>query len=314
MKTTIQISILLLSTQLSFSQTAGEFKRLLKKSAEELREEKYKGGLNKFKEFYTAIPAAMLPELQKYENDTTVKVRSFIYRLTDRIGKKNTNVPLRKDIVYRLVTACKDNDAGIRARAASALKWYKQEEFTEQSKNQLAAYLSSGPAIYKNIVRIIGWLEMYNQISPIRNLLNNDTLLTDDKDRWQLHLSLARMGNQEAADYCTNLVRNKGVNDRIIHHMFRDLVYTRQSQAIDYMVEVLQSEDQNCMAPNPDLKGNIVCGYRVMELLAPIIEDFPLKMARGIPQIQTNDYEQALETSRMWFRENPEYNIKTDRY
>ncbi len=313
MKTVFTILIFILSTNITYSQTKGDFRRLLKKSVEELKENEYKGGLNKFKKFYTSIPAAILPELQKYEKDTAVKVRSFVYRLTDRIGKKNTDVSTGQQVVYRLVLACKDDDPGIRTNAALLLKGYKQKEFTKQSKNQLTAYLSSGAAVYKNIVKIIGYIEMYNLISPIKDLLKNDTLLTG-MDRWQLHLSLARLGNQEATDYCLNLVRSKGVNDRIIHILFKDLVYTRQPQAIDYLVEILQSEDKNCRSPNPDSRSSIVCGYRVMELLTPVIENFPLEMINGIPQVDTNDYKQALKTARIWFRKNPEYIIKTDKY
>jgi hypothetical protein len=84
--------------------------------------------------------------------------------------------------------------------------------------------------------------------------------------------------------------------------------------AYDYLITVLNDDTKNCMSPNPNSGAQIVCGYRVMEFLAPVIANFPLKTYEGINQIKTDNYQAALETARAWFKENPDYKIKDDTF
>jgi hypothetical protein len=50
-----------------------------------------------------------------------------------------------------------------------------------------------------------------------------------------------------------------------------------------------------------------------MELLAPVIVDFPVKTdATG--QLATEDYDHALQVVRKWFINNTEYKMKEDSY
>ena len=56
------------------------------------------------------------------------------------------------------------------------------------------------------------------------------------------------------------------------------------------------------------------CGYRIMEYLAPVIKDFPLKTdASG--DVITKDYEHALMQVREWLKNKGEhYVIETNTF
>ncbi len=314
-KQIILILILLLSTQLTFAQTASQFKKLMKKSVKEIHNSKGKKTVSayQFKEYITVAADDILKELPKYETDTLINVRRLVYDLYYQTGRKNDKQDIRQEAVFHLVIGCKDKDASLRSNTANKLKYFNKNDFSEISKKLLINYLSESQDIYKNTVRIVGFLDMDEQISKLQDLLN-DTILQKESVRWEVQLTLARLGDEDMISYCTKLSRSKGVNDRIIHFLLKDLVYTRQKQAFDYLLDILYSDAKNCRPANPDLYDPIVCGYRIMELLAPATEDFPFETYPGTSQLKADNYDDALETVRKWFREHPDYVIKKETY
>ena len=136
-----------------------------------------------------------------------------------------------------------------------------------------------------------------------------------DKVKWAAHLALARMGDNTEIAYCIRVVQSKQMNNAIVYNLVPSLIYTRQKAVFDYLITILNSDEKNCNSSNPDNDSRIVCGYRVMEFLAPVIKDFPLQTIPGINQIKTNNYDAALETARKWFKEKGEkYEILNDNY
>ncbi len=127
--------------------------------------------------------------------------------------------------------------------------------------------------------------------------------------KWAIALALARQGSSEHTNYCVQLANKLPANNNLISYIIPDLIYTRQKQAIDYCVQIINKDSKDCYSPNPDKPEFILCAYFVMELLAPVIMDFPLKTdATGT--LVTGDYEKALITARAWFANNPNYKIK----
>lgn len=314
-KQIIIILTFLLSSQLISAQSASQFKKLMKKSVKEIHDSKGKKSISayQFKEFITAVPDAILEDLKKYESDTLANARRLVYNIYYQVGKKNEKPEIRQEAVYHLVSGCKDTEPGIRSNLANKLKYFLKTDFSEASKNLLINYLSDNEDIYKNTVRLTGFLDMNEQISKLQELLN-DTSLQKESIRWEVQITLARLGDEDMISYCTDLARSKGVNDRIIHFLLKDLVYTRQKQAFDYLLDILYSDAENCRPANPDLYDPIVCGYRIMELLAPATEDFPFETYPGTSQLKADNYDDALEAVRQWFRDHPDYVIKRDTF
>jgi len=315
MKQILIILSLLISAQFTFAQSASRFKKQLKRSVKEIRSSNGKKTVSDyiFKEYITAIPEDILKELPKYEIDTLVNVRRLVYGLYYQVARKNNNKNIRQEAIYHLVKACSDKSNDLRTSSARKLKYFNKEDFSEKSKEIIIGSLSENKTIFKNTVRLVGFLEMENQIEKLKDMLS-DTTLQEEKIRWEIHVTLARLGEEDEIRYCTNLARSKGVNDRIIHYLLKDLIYTRQKQAFDYLLDILYSEAKNCRPANPDLYDKIVCGYRIMELLAPAIEDFPFESYPGTSQLKAKDYDKVLEDVRQWFKDNPDYVIKRDKF
>jgi hypothetical protein len=315
MKHILTIFTLIIALHATNAQTASQFKKLLKKSVNEIHDSKGKKSISSylFKEYITAIPEDLLKELPKYEEDTITNVRRLIIDLYYQTAKKNDILDIRQEAVLNLVKACKDKEPDFRKSTGNKLKYFKKEDFSLEAKTILINYLSDDKEIFKNTVRLIGFLDLEEQISKLNELLN-DTSLTEESIQWEVRVTLARLGDEEQISYCTELARSKGVNDRIIHYLLTDLVFTRQTQAFDYLLDILYSDATNCRPPNPDLYDPIVCGYRIMELLAPAVEDFPFETYPGTTQLKADDYDKALDDVRIWFREHPDYVIKRDTF
>lgn len=315
MKQILIILSLLISVHTASAQSASKFRKLMKKSVKEIQKSKGKKSVSAyiFKEYFTAIPEDILKELPKYETDSLTNVRRLVYELYYQVSRKSNNAQIRQKGVLHLVKACKDTKLDLRIGSAKKLKYYKKEDFSEEAKTQLITYLSENKDIYKNTVRLIGFLDMNEQISKLNDLLN-DTTIKNESIRWEVRVTLSRLGDEEQTAYCTNLARSKGVNDRIIHYLLQDLIYTRQIEAFNYLLDILYSEAKNCRPANPDLYTPIVCGYRIMEILAPAIKDFPFETYPGTSQLKAKDYDNALEDVRQWFRDNTDYEITRDTF
>lgn len=119
------------------------------------------------------------------------------------------------------------------------------------------------------------------------------------------------MGDQEAIDYLLRKLQSAPINDNFIYDFAPDLVYTRQPEIFDFLERIIQSDEQNCLPADPDASGKILCGYRVMEYIAPVIENYPLPTDE-FGELEVDDYKTALQQVRVWFTQNEGYVIKRD--
>ena len=103
-------------------------------------------------------------------------------------------------------------------------------------------------------------------------------------------------------------IKQQPLNDDVVYELLPDLVYTRQKDALDYLVAIIQSDEKRCQSADPEAEQNIRCGYRVLELLAPVIADFPLTLDES-GDLAVSDYPQALEEARRWLTEHEDYKI-----
>ncbi len=306
----VLILVLLLPQGLN-AQSVSKFKKQLKDAVKEIRDSKGKKFVSDldFADYYALIPADIIKELPQYEKDTLPNVRRLVYAIYYQTGRKSGDAAIRTSAVKALVKGLNDPEPDIRRTNAAKLKLFGMEDFSPEAKELLKQSLKSSKEFYKYSVRFIGFLDMQEQISDLYALLN-DTLLKDEAVKWELRITLSRLGAVEQTEYCTDLARSKGVNDHIIHFLLNDLVYTRQKYAFDYLLDILFSDEPFCMPANPYLSDPIVCGYRIMEMLAPVIEDFPFETSKGSTQLKSDNYEQTLNDVRKWFIEHPGYEIK----
>jgi hypothetical protein len=247
----------------------------------------------------------LIEGLSSFFSDSTTSVRSKAYYFIYKKGITSKTKHQQK-AVLKLLDACKDKNGGIVGQALSYLQEFPPESFEKEAKNTIDNLLGKNQVFhFKKLVMLAGSIGTGREIMHKRLLqpdINNET-------RWILSLGLARQGNDELTNYCMEQVKNMSINNDFVSYIVPDLIYTRQTSAINYCIEIINSDKKACFSPNPDKPEFILCGYRVMELLAPVIEDFPYKTdATG--SLITNDYKKALTETRNWFAKNPTYRIK----
>lgn len=268
---------------------------------------------------YPAIPKqlslsenskAVLGLLSGYQQDSITFVRSKAYTLIQLAGNNSRQDNLREVAVSRLVEGAADKDSGNAGIALDYLTSFRQQDFNPVSKDSIRALFKRKSSHFEKLVKLCGFLGMTDLKEEIRAFTqvgNNQSI------RWASLVSLTRMGDVTATNELVRRARKLPVNDDVIYSVFPDLVYTRNREAIDYMIEVLQRDDANCMSADAEREAAIPCGYRVMEQLAPIVKGYPLQLdASG--DVKTNDYVAALKTVREWFGKHAKYEILTDRY
>ncbi len=250
----------------------------------------------------------LMEALSEYTADTVPDIRLKIYNLADRIGEHSDDQQVRNLAVDMLTGGLRDPDVGIVGVVSGKLLTYRKSDFSVQNRIQIASLVTSSTPFLGNILKLAGHLEL-EVTEQLRTLVSDSQL--SNQYRFQAQLALARTGDEQSLNHITNRLNSVEINDRFIYSMVPQLVYTRQKPIIDFLVEVIQSDELNCYSANPNSDGKILCGYRVMEYLAPIIVDFPIPLDEfGEPDI--TDYRIALEEVRVWFDMHPDYEIRVE--
>ena len=287
--------------------------KLVNETMELRRQGNYWKGLSPFRAFIKDSAQAMINAFEPYTTDSLENVRSLAYNAIAVSGQKSTNLQGRQLAVSILTSACTDKEASLRKNIAGQLENFLKNDFTTESKQKLANLLNMEQTYYANTLKLIGFLEMKEQIDALKGIIDsglvkNRTLL------WDVHLTLARLELEDEINYCVNFVRSTGLNDKVIYNLFPDLAYMRSKEATDYMIEVLNSDSKDCYSPNPDNPVKIMCAYRVMEYLAPIVKDFPLETDRD-GELDIDNYEESLQICRRWFQQHVgDYEIDRSRF
>lgn len=258
----------------------------------------------------TANEATLLNALPSYQNDTLTAVRSRAYNIAKRIGQKSANLPVRQTATAQLMRGIADPDAGISGNASTGLTGFRPEDFSPATREQLIAQLQVNTPHLDQVALLAGFLQPPKAQPMLQQLL---TAQVSPTTRWAIRLALARIGDEAAIDYILNKLSTAPVNDALVYDIVPGLVYTRQPAIFNYLKDLIMSEEANCQSADPDASQNILCGYRVMEQLAPALEDFPVAVdAYG--ELVTDDYEQSLQEVRAWLSDREAYRMKQEIY
>ena len=259
-------------------------------------------------------PEAVLKALTLYQSDTLLTVRDWIYEQYHNILQEH-EMPLsmRQEIVSKLIDGLADEKTGIRNDCVDYLKQCSRQDFTTQTQEQFSARFNSKSWFSKDFILLAGFIGNA-PCKPTLEDLANAPASGQHKLRWHSNLALARMGDNNAMNWCLSQVNRIGINDDVTYELLPGLVYTRQQRMFEYLVNVLDSDEKRCTSSDPDSDEPILCGYRVMEYLAPVIKGYPLKQLPS-GDIDTKDYHKALLSVREWFtKKKDSYEILKDTF
>ncbi len=211
-----------------------------------------------------------------------------------------------------LLEACKDKESGNSGVASRALSTFSSGDFSSYAADSILALISSHAYHLERIILLSGFIHNSSTISFLENLkISGDSLTA--KQRWTVDLALARLGNRESIEYCLDKVRSTGVDDRTVTHLFPDLAYIRNKEAFDYMLNEILSDEEKCLSANPDNEKPVICAFRIMELVAPYMRDFPVKLT-SYGELAIDNYDEALIKVKEWISRNKNYSLEITIY
>ena len=249
-----------------------------------------------------------LMALDVYAKDTLDIIRSKAALITRVVGTRSVVSAIRQQSVTQLIGAAKDKSTGNAGVALNYLTEFKKSDFTKVHRDSLIALFKRNPPYIDVLAKLIGFLDIQELKNDLFAMSQQSTL--GRKERWSAILALARMNDERAVNDMMNRVKRMPVMDGVVYEVFPDLVYTRRPEAIAYLVEALNSDAKNCNSADAEREARIPCAYRVMEMLAPVIEGYPLKLDES-GDVVAKDYPAALQLTRDWFTKNKSYKILT---
>lgn len=257
----------------------------------------------------TEIRRLAIPEL---ESETTI-VRIKALALIKRHSLLSDDLKWRQECVSNILKLCKDIDSGAAGSAISSLKLYEKSDFSENTIKTANEILTTSSIFHLNdFIRLSGFVGNQNTKAILLNYVSSDSSLTM-KRKWNLKLALARLGDEDSFNYCYTKVKTMRMNDKVVDNMYADLAYTRNNIALTYLLQNILSNNKNCISRTPDFEEDVICAYKIMELVAPCISNFPIAIDK-YGDLLTEDIKEALAIVRDWINTESQLNINTNKY
>jgi hypothetical protein len=245
-------------------------------------------------------------------NNANPQVRYKIIDLVKRKAVSEPDADLRKKFVLFLLGCIKDKDGGNSGVASKSLCWFAKTDFDKQAGDSLCNLLFIKPAHFDQLVKLAGYINNDKCREMLQNKLVSDSLL-NLKDKWAIRLALARMGDAANAKYCFDKVKTQPVNDNVVTYLYPDLIYTRQPEAIHYMLGQILVDSKDCYSASPETEEKTICAFKIMEIAAPVIKNFPIQVDK-YGDLDIDNYGDALITVRNWITTKPEIIISNETY
>lgn len=156
---------------------------------------------------------------------------------------------------------------------------------------------------------LAGWLGRVDALSAVPRAYRRSLSDKNDYD-----LAMLRAGVPSFVAQLPGLLARLTVDDKFVYGLGPALLYTRRREVIDFFLTKILEDQRNCQVAEAHTEGRINCAYRLLEMLAPIIQDFPLKLHPS-GDLATDDYPGALEIAREWIRNHRnDYLIVTETF
>lgn len=245
-----------------------------------------------------------------FMNDSTYMVRARALEVSTGIALRTSDTITRRMCVRMLMHPIEVGDLDVAGSALSLLRGFARTDFSPEVRDVISSLIRKRAPNLNQLIAVAGYLGIQELTQDLRSyaLPGNP-----NSTRWAALLGLARMGDRDAMQDILHRVEALGVSDKVVYNIFPDLIYTRQPEAIAYIAKQIQDDEKHCFSADAEREVAIPCAYRIIEQLAPVIEQFPLQTDES-GDLKTSDYGAALALARAWFRNNNTYHINNDSY
>lgn len=170
-------------------------------------------------------------------------------------------------------------------------------EFTASDRNTLETILSAETTFHRDrFFMLAGYLGMAEELRLIAPELRKT-----EKLKRSYGLAMVRAGDAFKRKQLLDKTKTLDYNDEFTYDIVPLLVYTHNREIYDYLIELTLQVNNGCEPPDPHVTGNIDCGYRMMEYLAPVLNDFPYSVGPS-GDLEVENYRKALIEVREWLR------------
>lgn len=242
---------------------------------------------------YDTAEALCSPLLLNPTFDKAEAVLSLMTRKTLLSEKENQQDYLEKLLVEILV-ARPELNYNIWKNSSK----FPKSAFTSQSQQAIEKHLLSEPRYLDKWLLLAG--VVLSEPTTIRQILADRS----EKSIQQAgKLALVRMGDQSQARFLLKGIKRIPINDEFVYDIAPLAIYTRDKNIIDFLVHAVIQNLGSCQPADAEIAGEISCSYRFIELLAPILQGFPLFQEEDTDWNSVSPQEQ-MATARNWLKKN----------
>lgn len=243
----------------------------------------------------------VLNELLTYVNDSSVNIRLATIFMVYKVGMYNENNKIKEKAINILIDKLKDKDAGVIGRVIDYISLFPLEYFSAEMKYNIYLIVQNKTHHYDKLIKLAGFLRIDDLVYYFKKMVNEDKY--SRKEKWAMTLAMARMGDEEAIENILRKMKELPINDDVIEEIYDDFLYVRQKEVFDIILDIIMSDEKNCLSSNPDYEVSVLCAYKLIKMIAPYIKDFPLKKDE-IGEYEIRDYFNTLKEIRKWIDDN----------
>lgn len=243
-----------------------------------------------------------MPELDRliiFTGDTLPRIRYYAYQIIGAVSKSpGIETEIQNAAIDALIQGWEDREPSVTELIASQLSDLAPHSFSPMQKAVLSDLLHIDVPRLDLLAKLIGYLQIQEAENTMISLLQMHPTM-DSSDRWALHLALARLGEKRALDFVSRKAKGFPINDDWVYEIVPSLVYVRQKQVFDLLLEAIVNDLETCSPADAEISGQISCSYRIIELVAPFIKNFPLEVDE-FGEIIIDNYPESLKIAQQW--------------
>lgn len=235
--------------------------------------------------------------LSKLDSIPANKLTSSLY-LIKNIALKKSSYRVKNSAVNLFLFTIKSKHSVVSTLSVKALNSFSGKYYDVTSIDSLSSLIKNNK-LYLDAVIVAGYTDNSVFVERIKQQFPNSRSFTK-QERWATYKALARLGDKESLDYCLQRISSMPLNDQVVDVLYPDLIYIHKKEAFSLIIKALYDDQKLCSSTNPNSSQNIVCGYRLIELISPFIKNFPIKLLPS-GDLDVKDYSKALKDVRDWF-------------
>jgi hypothetical protein len=249
------------------------------------------------------VPSTLLPapdSLLQACRSTNPGLRQKAYASLPEYISQSTNPGEREKLVLQLIRGAAEGELQHinRKRLSDLPPCF----FSPEARYELCRLIdTTGPATDR-LILLCAHLGMQELLPDFRQKLHASPPPSPQL-KHALLLAMARLNDRNALDRLLSYANRMEVSDELVYELVPELLFTRQSEALSFILDLILSDENFCFSPDPSSSRKIPCAFHLMELIAPLVENFPLRLdPDGSIICPSND--EALSITREWIRTN----------